>query len=619
LTLPSINSLVSSKGRLFTVEDHGSAEHPALPGKFALVARDAFNGVVLWRRLFPDWQPVNIYIKFTPVQLQRRLAAIGDIVYCTPGYAAPVTAVDAATGRTLKTYEATERTTEFAYDRGVLYVVTGDPTDTGGIGIERNGLGPSAFPSTAYGPEIPKLAEPKSTIVAIDADSGRKLWQKSGAETDNYQGSSLAVRGSHAFYCTSAGIVCLDRTTGRELWRAAAPVKLKGPPGIAVSLVLSDGAAYLADSAQLRAFRLTDGKALWTTPITINHHKAPDLFLANGLVWAAAYDASSGKPAPNLGLTRTGVNGFDPETGTLVKHLDQSMTGPMGHDRCYRNRITDRYYINTATGGSDFLGMDVPGEFPDPWVRSTCGIGPLPCNGLFYAGPPACSCANQVQLNAMNALAPEPGLKSSGQPIMVAIAPQLEKGPAYTLASNPQSPIPNPSLSDWPTYRQDASRSGHTSAVVPPVLQPRWQTKFATHASPPTIAAGQVFAADVDAHALCALNAADGKMQWTYTTGERVDSPPTWHQGRVLFGSRDGWVYCLRATDGALIWRFKALPERRMCAYEQIESAWPVCGSILVYNNVAYFVAGRNSFLDGGLFLFGIDQRTGRVIHQLNL
>ena len=28
----------------------------------------------------------------------------------------------------------------------------------------------------------------------------------------------------------------------------------------------------------------------------------------------------------------------------------------MGHDRCYRNRITERFYINTATGGSDFLG-----------------------------------------------------------------------------------------------------------------------------------------------------------------------------------------------------------------------------------------------------------------------
>ncbi len=112
------------------------------------------------------------------------------------------------------------------------------------------------------------------------------------------------------------------------------------------------------------------------------------------------------------------------------------MTGPMGHDRCYRNRITDRFYIDSATGGSDFVSLDTSGgtpqsEFPNPWVRSTCGIGFLPCNGLLYAGPPACSCSNGVMLNALNALAPEPGLKSSGQPIEVATVPRLEKGPAY--------------------------------------------------------------------------------------------------------------------------------------------------------------------------------------------
>jgi hypothetical protein len=55
-----------------------------------------------------------------------------------------------------------------------------------------------------------------------------------------------------------------------------------------------------------------------------------------------------------------------------------------------------------------------------------------------------------------------------------------------------------------------------------------------------------------------------------------------------------------------------------------LESAWPVCGSVLVKDDpstgsgqaVAYFAAGRNSFLDGGIFLYGLDPPTGRVIHQ---
>ena len=74
------------------------------------------------------------------------------------------------------------------------------------------------------------------------------------------------------------------------------------------------------------------------------------------------------------------------------------------------------------------------------------------------------------------------------------------------------------------------------------------------------IAAGKVFVADVDAHAVCALDAADGHSLWSYTAGARVDSPPTYYQGLLLFGSRDGWAYCLRAADGALVWRFNGLP-----------------------------------------------------------
>jgi outer membrane protein assembly factor BamB len=601
LTLPSINSLVSSKGRLFTVEDQGSAEHPALPGKFALVARDAFNGMVLWKRPFPDWHPVNVYIKFTPAQLQRRLVAVGDTVYCTPGLGAPVTALDAVTGKTLKVYDATERTQEFAFHRGVLYAVIGDPTDTLGIGDPRGGLGSSQFSPRDYSPKIPKLADPKSSIVAIDADSGERLWQKSGSDTEGYQGTSLAVRGEYAVYHTADALVCLDRTTGRQLWRVSITYAKPKQPGMSASLVLSETAVYLADAKSLTAYSLEDGTKMWSGGAKLNHFKAPDVFLAAGVVWSGYY------------------NGHDPQTGEIVKTLAQQMMGPMGHDRCYRNRITDRYYINTKTGGSDFLGLDVAGEFPNPWARSTCGIGHLPCNGLLYLGPPACSCCNWVMLNAMNALAPEPGLESSGQPIEIETRERLEKGDAYGQLSSPSDSQP-PASDDWPTYRNDAGRSGVTKARLPAKLERNWETRLTTRASAPVIAAGKVFVADVDAHAVCALDASDGHLLWSYTTGGRVDSPPTYYEGLLLFGSRDGWVYCLRASDGELAWRFRDLPDDRViCAYGQLESAWPVCGNVLVDDGVAYFAAGRNSFLDGGIFLYGLNPQTGRVIHRRHM
>jgi outer membrane protein assembly factor BamB len=482
LVLPSIQGLVSAKGRLFTIEDQASIEHPALPGEFTLVARDAFNGIVLWQRRFPDWHPMNLYIKHLTAQIMRRLAVIGETVYCTPGYSAPITAFDAATGKQLKVYEGTERTQELIYEQSVLYAVIGDHVDTRAIGDTKGSLAESQFTQAAYGPIIPKLDDPKSTIVAVDASSGRRLWEKSGVDTAGYQGSTLAIRGRYVAFCsdkpgpdtgipasargknvrrgTQGSVVCLDRTSGAILWRKPVQLALSSITGTAPALVLSDSGVYVADAKVLHAFSIKDGSQLWTGEAQINHHKPPDLFLTGGVVWTgnnAKYTA------------------YDSGTGEVVKTIEQAMTGPMGHDRCYRNRITDRFYINSATGGTDFIRLDMPAgtpqsEFPNPWARSTCGIGFLPCNGLLYAGPPACSCSNGVMLNALNALAPEPCLESSDQPIEIATSPRLEKGPAYN--EIPDSKSQEPDSSDWPTYRYDAGRTGHTAAACPRRLRP---------------------------------------------------------------------------------------------------------------------------------------------------
>ncbi len=393
LAMPSINSMVSTNGRLFTVEDLGSAEHPALPGKQALVARDAYNGVVLWQVQFTDWHPIYIRNKEMPVQIQRRLAAVGDVVYCTPGYTAPITVFDAATGKIIGKYDQTAGTMEFVIHHGVLFVVTGDPSDISEALADpnRSALKSSLFKRDAYGPPVEQPEDPRNQIIAIDTATGQQLWRVEGA--------TRATRRNARRDRRSRGLRHLDRTRlprpcDRDHCLArAGPHRSERAAGIAVSLVLSASAAYLADSTQLRAFRLTDGQQLWTTPATINHHKPPDVFLADGLVWAAAYDASTGRPSDALGLPRMGVNGFDPDTGKVVQQIDQTMAGPMGHDRCYRNRITTRFYINTATGGSDFLGLDEGGRSsPIPGFAARAALDRCPamvCTTLVHRRVPA--------------------------------------------------------------------------------------------------------------------------------------------------------------------------------------------------------------------------------------
>ena len=74
------------------------------------------------------------------------------------------------------------------------------------------------------------------------------------------------------------------------------------------------------------------------------------------------------------------------------------------------------------------------------------------------------------------------------------------------------------------------------------------------------VAADSVYIADRDSYTLHALDRINGDTRWTFTAGGRIDSPPTYYRGLVLFGSRCGWVYCLRASDGQLVWKFNGMP-----------------------------------------------------------
>jgi outer membrane protein assembly factor BamB len=92
-----------------------------------------------------------------------------------------------------------------------------------------------------------------------------------------------------------------------------------------------------------------------------------------------------------------------------------------------------------------------------------------------------------------------------------------------------------------------------------------------------------------------------------------VDLPPTIHRGLALFGCHAGYVYALSADSGELAWRFRAAPiDERIVAYGQIESAWPVAGSVLVRDNTAYFAAGRQQLADGGVLIFALNPLTGK-------
>lgn len=73
----------------------------------------------------------------------------------------------------------------------------------------------------------------------------------------------------------------------------------------------------------------------------------------------------------------------------------------------------------------------------------------------------------------------------------------------------------------------------------------------------------------------------------------------------------------LRTADGQLAWRFQAAPaDKLLCAFGQLESPWPVHGSVLVAEDTAYFAAGRSSHLDGGIRLYALEASSGDVLQE---
>ena len=121
--MASMSALVSTGGRMFYIMDEGSRISIQLPPKWKLISRDAFNGSVLWKRDIENWQTHLWPLKSGPTQLSRRLVSSEDTVFTTLGYNAPVTAINAADGKTIREYEGSDATEEIIHTNGMLFFV----------------------------------------------------------------------------------------------------------------------------------------------------------------------------------------------------------------------------------------------------------------------------------------------------------------------------------------------------------------------------------------------------------------------------------------------------------------------------------------------------------------
>ncbi|MFO7902262.1 MAG: PQQ-binding-like beta-propeller repeat protein [Pirellulaceae bacterium] len=626
--LASVSAVVSSGGRLFYIVDTGSIAFVAAKPKWRLVCRDAFNGVKLWERGLSSWEYHLRDFRSGPADLARRLVAIEDRVYVTLGYGEPVTALDAATGETVRTYADTEETQEIVYDDGTLLLVLGRRDRSW-----RAQKAKRIVSQQDYHPPFERYTPPthQKRIMAITAESGETQWKNAQPHTQGIMPSTLASSGERVFFQNADAVICLDGRSGELDWRAPRSIHRRRLAWSTPTLVAHDGVVFSADrravdtegeilwmpsggyheylrgeeaEGELIAFDAETGDRLWSCPAYEGFNAPVDVMIADGLLWTGRF-AWGNDP----GITE----GRDPRTGEVVRErpADQEFLPRIGHARCHRAKATSKYLV-LGRRGVEFVNLETGDMVANFWVRGGCQYGFTPANGLLYVPPHACACNVKDMLKSgFMALAPGAGKESSTQSEP---SPALTRGPAYGMVATDGG---SDQSDAWPTYRHDPERSGATASPVSPNLTTDWETKLDGQLTSPVIAKGVLLVAATDKHQVHALDADTGQKLWSYQAAARIDSPPTIDQGGVLFGSADGRVYCLRLEDGALVWTFHAAPKDRQIMVDgQLESAWPVSGSLLVVDGTAYFAVGRNSYLDGGMFLCKLDAKTGKKLDQ---
>ena len=107
-----------------------------------------------------------------------------------------------------------------------------------------------------------------------------------------------------------------------------------------------------------------------------------------------------------------------------------------------------------------------------------------------------------------------------------------------------------------------------------------------------------------------ALDAKTGEEKWHFITGGPVRFAPQIGKGRVYFASDDGFVYCLEAATGKLVWKFIAAPyDERIVGNHRMISRWPIRAGVLVADGVVYAVAGM--WPGEGVFVHALEAETG--------
>jgi len=185
---------------------------------------------------------------------------------------------------------------------------------------------------------------------------------------------------------------------------------------------------------------------------------------------------------------------------------------------------------------------------------------------------------------------------------------------------------------DWPMWRYDANRSASSPQKLPDELHLQWVREYPKLTQgwenplnqdlmqfdkvyEPVVEGKTLFIGSSASDRMVALDTETGEEKWAFYVDGPVRLPPIASNGKVYFVSDDGYLYCVDAGQGTLIWKFRGGPsDGKILGNERIVSTWPARGGPVLKDGIIYFAAGIWPFM--GIFIYALDAETGEVIWE---
>ncbi len=183
---------------------------------------------------------------------------------------------------------------------------------------------------------------------------------------------------------------------------------------------------------------------------------------------------------------------------------------------------------------------------------------------------------------------------------------------------------------DWPMWRYDEGRTASSPEELAgelhlqwlnhyPARTPVWEDPLNQDLMPydavyePVVAGDTAYLGFNDSDKVIALDLRTGEERWTFYCDGPVRLPPVVWRDRVLFVSDDGHLYCVRASDGTLVWKRRGGPsDRKILGNSRLISTWPARGGPVVSEGVVYWAASIWPFM--GVFLYAHDIESGELV-----